>query len=370
VMVYALDLVDAPITCHAWNADGTQLALCANTPQLFIYQVAGKKADVVYTLSEHTQVISSVDWNLKTGQLVTCSHDRNAYVWTLRDGVWTRDLVILRLKRAATYVRWNPDGTKFAVATGTDKIRVCAWMEEQHWWQSVTFSTEKPTSLTADFAPDGQNILVSCTDRHCRYITIDESKAVQKTKKGKRGGKDKKYMEFTLAKFPAQGWVNCSALSPSGAWAAYASQDSYIRFVPGAELAAQGGKSDKVFALNVAGLPFLAIHFLSDVSLIAAGFDCQPRLFWFDGAAWTDLGFVDNPSIREAEGDKGGAGMASRLATFGGKVVKKTGNLHQNIILGIRVFKGFFSTCANDGRIGIWPLDKIKSLFGGKNLGF
>lgn len=36
--------------------------------------------------------------------------DRNAYVWTFTGGAWKPSLVILRINRAATMVKWSPLG--------------------------------------------------------------------------------------------------------------------------------------------------------------------------------------------------------------------------------------------------------------------
>jgi len=36
--------------------------------------------------------------------------DRNAYVWTFAKGEWKPTLVILRINRAATCVKWSPLG--------------------------------------------------------------------------------------------------------------------------------------------------------------------------------------------------------------------------------------------------------------------
>lgn len=61
--------------------------------------------------------------------------DRNAYVWSLNaEGVWKPTLVLLRLNRSATYVRWSPSETKFAVASGARTIAVCSYDDEQNWW--------------------------------------------------------------------------------------------------------------------------------------------------------------------------------------------------------------------------------------------
>jgi actin related protein 2/3 complex subunit 1A/1B len=365
-MAFSLDFCDAPISCHAWNKDGTYVALCPNTSELQIYKVdlAKKETNLVITLKEHTQVISSVDWEPETNRIVTCSHDRNAYVWTPEGAdlqKWKKDLVILKLDRAATYVRWSPDGKRFAVATGSHKFRVCAWNPDQKWWQSYTFSHVKPTSLNIDFFPDNSHVLVSTTERHARYYTLDESQAKVVGK-----GKDKK-QEFCLSKFPAQGWVNCSAISPSGEWITFSSQDSFIKFVKAADLEAK--EADKS-GININGLPLLTIAFLSDKAAVGAGFDCQPRLFVLDGGNWIDLGLIDVPDIRAAPAAAAGGGLAAKSAAFGGKQVVKSETIHDNIILGIRVQPKLkiFSTCANDGKLGIWPFDALSKVSKGKAL--
>nr|AGM32569.1 WD40 domain containing protein [Coptotermes formosanus] len=259
-MVYALDLVDAPITCHVWNADGTQLALCPNTSDLLIYSVNEKKFDLLFTLQQHTQVISGVDWDYKHNRIVTCSHDRNAYVWDFEGGAWKPRLVVLRLTRAATYVRWSPDGERFVVATGTKKMSVCAWEAKENWWVAVNIAHDKPTGLAAEWAPDSRHILLASTDRHCRYITIDEEDA-KTVKKAGKGAKDKKALDFCLGKFGAQAWVNSCAISPAGTWACFAGHDPYLRFLTQAELT--GGSMNKP-GINIPGLPFLALQFISE----------------------------------------------------------------------------------------------------------
>lgn len=77
-----------------------------------------------------------MDWAPKSNQLVTCAavsavwmliytitnvlvlilqspfflKDRNAYVWTPTGSEWKPALVILRINRAATMVKWSPNG--------------------------------------------------------------------------------------------------------------------------------------------------------------------------------------------------------------------------------------------------------------------
>lgn len=116
-----------PLTTHAFNADRTRVAVCPNSHEVLIYALAGGAWTLAATLAEHDKLVTSVDWAPNTDRLVTCSQDRNAYVWT-RDAdavpragnteVWKPTLVLLRLNRAATCVRWSPNEDKFAVASG------------------------------------------------------------------------------------------------------------------------------------------------------------------------------------------------------------------------------------------------------------
>ena len=55
-------------------------------------------------------VVSGLDWSPIHNKIVSCSHDRNAFVWTLKNSKWEPDLVLLRITRAAINVKWSPDG--------------------------------------------------------------------------------------------------------------------------------------------------------------------------------------------------------------------------------------------------------------------
>jgi actin related protein 2/3 complex subunit 1A/1B len=169
-MALAHDVCDAPVSAHAWSNDGSLLALCPNTPDLLIYKANGKNApELQHMLSEHTQVISGVDFS-SDGRVVTCSHDRNAYVWTFDPGsnTWRPELVILRLDRAATYCQWVGDGRPFVVVTGSWKFLVCAFQPEHNWWKVFSYSHDHPTALTVDFLPDNQHVVCAVSSRSMR----------------------------------------------------------------------------------------------------------------------------------------------------------------------------------------------------------
>lgn len=74
--------------------------------------------------TQHDKIITAIDWAPNSNRIVTASQDRNAYVWQLTNDpqtgktIWKPTLVLLRINRAATYVKWSPNEDKFAVASG------------------------------------------------------------------------------------------------------------------------------------------------------------------------------------------------------------------------------------------------------------
>jgi actin related protein 2/3 complex subunit 1A/1B len=72
---------------------------------------------------QHDKLITAISWAPKTNRIVTCSQDRNAYVWTQDEsGQWKPALVLLRINRAATCVKWSPNEDKFAVGSGARSV--------------------------------------------------------------------------------------------------------------------------------------------------------------------------------------------------------------------------------------------------------
>uniref|UniRef100_A0A2K5HWM3 Actin related protein 2/3 complex subunit 1A n=1 Tax=Colobus angolensis palliatus TaxID=336983 RepID=A0A2K5HWM3_COLAP len=113
------------ITCHARNRDRTQIALSQNNHEVHIYKKYGSQWVKAYELSEHTGHITGIDWAPKSDCIVTCGVACDACVWSQKDGVWKPTLMILRINRAAAFVKWSPLENKFAVGSGARLISVC-----------------------------------------------------------------------------------------------------------------------------------------------------------------------------------------------------------------------------------------------------
>ncbi|KFP04812.1 Actin-related protein 2/3 complex subunit 1B, partial [Calypte anna] len=161
-----------PISCHAWNKDRTQIALCPNNHEVHIYRKDGAKWTKVHELKEHNGQVTGIDWAPESNRLVTCGTDRNAYVWTLKGNVWKPTLVILRINRAARCVKWSPKENKFAVGSGSRLISICYFEQENDWW--VCKHIKKPirsTVLSLDWHPNNVLLAAGSCDFKCRIFS-------------------------------------------------------------------------------------------------------------------------------------------------------------------------------------------------------
>ncbi|RXN33084.1 WD repeat domain phosphoinositide-interacting 1-like isoform X1 [Labeo rohita] len=162
-----------PLSCHAWNKDRTQIAVSPNSNDVHIYQKKGKEWTKIHELTEHSGRITGIDWAPESNRIVTCAADRNAYVWTLKDGVWKPTLVLVRINRAATCVKWSPLENKFALGSGAKLISVCYFEKENDWWLSKHI--KKPinsTVLSLDWHPNNVLLAAGSADLHCRVTQL------------------------------------------------------------------------------------------------------------------------------------------------------------------------------------------------------
>lgn len=90
-------------------------------------------------ISFYLCILTGVDWAPDSNRIVTCGADRNAYVWTLKEGAWKPTLVILRINRAARCVKWSPQENKFAVGSGSRLISICYFEQENDWCVSTRY---------------------------------------------------------------------------------------------------------------------------------------------------------------------------------------------------------------------------------------
>jgi actin related protein 2/3 complex subunit 1A/1B len=355
------------IVDHAWSADHKRLAVAPNESEVFIYNSNGRdpaKWEKKNILTEHEGFVSAIDWCASTGQLVTCGHDRNAYVWEYdgKEDDWKPTLVILRINRAATAVKWSPSGKKFAVASGAKCIPVCHYEASNNWWISKMIKKHKSTVTSLDWSPNNKFLVTGSTDFKARVVSAFVE-GLDSTDDPEDFGslfKDQHVLGEILHEFgQSKGWVNAVAYAPDGMGVAFAGQSSTIHFA-----SFKGGQIN-VQDINQSGLPYLDIHFLSNSQLVAVGFDLIPAVYCHKDK-WVLEKELDSKEKKKAGAAASTAQRAAfnkfadadkRGADFGAEQAEELATRHTNVITRIRVLgNGEISTSGLDGRILYWKI--------------
>eukprot|EP01105_Mastigella_eilhardi_P005484 TRINITY_DN17184_c0_g1_i1.p1 TRINITY_DN17184_c0_g1~~TRINITY_DN17184_c0_g1_i1.p1 ORF type:complete len:388 (-),score=88.60 TRINITY_DN17184_c0_g1_i1:372-1463(-) len=350
------------ITCHAWSADRTQLAICPNNSSVLMFKKVGTEWKPDGKLKEHDAVITAMDWAPRTNRLVTCSQDRNAYVWTFENGEWKPVLVILRINRAATDVKWSPNEEKFAVASGAKVVSVCHFEAENDWWVSKHIKKHRSTVTRIAWHPNSQLIASGSTDFKARIFSA-LIKGVDKRPAPCSWWSDKPpVFGECIYESESAGWVHGIAFSPSGNRLAFTGHDSAITFCEAGKPAA---------TLKLQRLPQLDVLFVDENRCVTGGHDCMPLLFTCTGANWAFTKGLDEKVSAPAAASNASS-VSNKFKMFQDQVNKGTtdsnatttvlSTKHQNAITRLNPFTGTggnltqFSTSGLDGQVIIWKV--------------
>jgi len=365
-----------PISTHAWSADGKNLAISHNNKQVKVYKQSTKpgKWEATATLDQHDLRVTGIDWAPKTNRIVTCSADRNAYVWNLQpDGTWKHMLVLLRINRAATCVKWSPEENKFAVGSGARLISVCYFEQEYDWW--VAKHIKKPirsTITTIDWHPN--NVLLAAGSSgfkvrvYSGYIKDIEPKP-SPTPWGNKMSFANMLAEFSNS-VHGGGWVHSVSFSADGNKLAWVGHDSSISV-------ADATRDMATHKLKTQFLPLLSCIWISPNTIIAGGHGCVPLLFNLDGAG--QISFV-NKLEEDKETESTSTFSAKKLFQTRDKMGvsdtadTKLNTTHQNQISSIQIQIGdktganMVSTVAGDGKLVSWDLRNVEKMMKGLKL--
>ncbi|KAH9950283.1 actin-like protein ARPC3 [Amylocystis lapponica] len=392
--VYSIS--QTPVTSHSFNADRSEVAVSLNSNDVQIFSRQGQEWKASETLSEHDKLITSIDWAPKSNRIVTSAQDRNAYVWQQSPDpqtgrmIWKPTLVLLRINRAATHVRWSPNEDKFAVASGARAIAICSFDPEGDWW--VSRLLKKPirsTVLSVDWHPNNVLLAAGSADMKARVFSAyikDVDKRPAASVWGEKLPFNTICGEYTS---PAGGWVHTVGFSPSGDVLAFASHDSSITIVY------PGGPA--VYTIKMPMLPLLALTWTTENSLVAAGHDCQPLVFSGSEAGWELAGSLDDANANKASGgarsgfgnaspvgrlnsaafntfrnaDSRGIRGASDSPTAASSTESELFTVHQNTITSVRPYDGVpgnvarVSTSGVDGKLVVWDVNAITPIGAG-----
>ncbi|KAM5471249.1 ARP2/3 actin-organizing complex subunit Sop2 [Microsporum audouinii] len=355
-------LFHRPIADHSFSSDRGTLAV-AKDNVVELYQATGNKYTLKEELKGHDKTVTSVDIALRSGQIVTCSQDRNAYVWEQTGSGWKPTLVLLRINRAATFVRWSPSEQKFAVGSGARVVAVCYFEEENDWW--ISKHLKKPirsTITTLGWHPNSVFLATGSTDSHCRVLS-SYIKGIDKRPDpsvwGERVPFNTNCGEYLN---DSAGWVHGCAFSPSGDALAFTCHDSSVTVV---YPSAPDQPPRAMLNISTRLLPFMSLVWISENEIAAAGHDCQIYRLNGDESGWTIAGSLET---------KGGAGRGavaeeSALNKFRQMDLKgstkddsKLHSVHQNTISTLRVYSETngavkkISSSGVDGRVVIWDV--------------
>jgi actin related protein 2/3 complex subunit 1A/1B len=339
------------VSCFAFNGDKTKLALCPNNSEIWIYAKNGEEWEEECVLKEHSELVTGLDWGVKTNRIVSCSQDRNAYVWTLDGGRWKPTLVILRLQRAATFVSWSPKEDKFAVSSGAKLVCICYFEDENDWWVSKHIKKHRSTVLSVKWHPNNVLVATASSDGRARVFSA-WTKGVDK-----RGvvcpvpDPEKKSETFgeCLLEWDLGAWVKDVAWSPSGNLLAVIAQDASVSVADVSQ--GQAGLT----TLKLGSLPFSRVVFTSESSVVAAGYDCEPKLFQASAGSVKLVKSLD-PQQAGAAGSTSNLKMWQNMDKKGETTeVEKLKTKHQNSITHMIESGGAVITSGLDGLIIFWP---------------
>jgi len=347
-----------PITCHAWNRDKSQLAISPNNNEVHVLHLDPKTGtyEKKFVLKEHTQNVTSIDWAPQSNRIVSCGQDRNAYVWTFENNEWKPTLVILRINRAATCVKWSPKEDKFATGSGSRLISVSYFEKDNDWW--VSKHIKKPirsTVLSLDWHPNNVLIAAGSSDFKARVFS-GWVKDIEKEKPAANAWGSKLPFGECLAEFSTSelggGWVHSVAFSPSGNQLVFVAHDSSIAVV-------DATKGNAISRLQTRDLPYRCCAWLSETNIVVGGHDYVPISFNISGGTLAYGKKLDEAQKKE---DKTSSAMNKfktldlKGTTDSSSTSTEVESTHQNAISEIRVLGGGdFSTIGNDGQLVLWP---------------
>lgn len=367
-----------PIVCHAFNADASQLVISCNSRDAQIYAVPSLTQPnglfkLLDTLSEHTGDILGLDWAPKSNMIASCSSDRNAYVWSQQsNGLWKPMLVILKINRAATCIRWSPLENKFSVGSGSRILSVSYFDAEQNWW--VSKQIKKPIKSTVTcVAWHPNNALIACgsSDFKARVFGAVCTQADGEVNPGNTVWGESKFSKMLFQSGAGNGgWVHDIKFNNDGSILAWVGHNSTIS-IANANDNSGGDGGPVVRTLYHESLPFTSLVWLNGIDkIICSGHDSFPMVFRVTSQEIKLLDKLDcgretstgTLKAREMFDNKTSRGVEDSQDVF-------LKSVHQNTINEMRITKcnganvTQFTTVGRDGLLVFWSMDGLVQKF-------
>ena len=355
-----------PIADHSFSLDRQTLAVARENNVELYSRTSAAGFTLKDSLKGHDKLVTSVDIAPRSGKIVTCSQDRNALVWEPTPTGYKPTLVLLRINRAATHVRWSPNESKFAVGSGARVIAVCYFEEENDWWVSKHLKKPIRSTVTAvAWHPNSVLLAAGSTDAHARVFS-SFIKGVEERPDGSVWGERLPFGTVCGEYLNnSAGWIHGLGFSPSGDALAFAAHDSSITVVypNGTDQPPRA-----VVTVTTQLLPFMSLIWNGEDEIIAAGYDCEAYRFKGGEQGWGLVGSLEaksgaRPDLGGAVREESALNMFRQMdlkGTTRGKEDTTLKTVHQNTISTLRVYEEGengvqkFSSSGVDGRVVVW----------------
>lgn len=248
--------------------------------------------------------------------------------------------MLLRIARAATFVRWSPSETKFAVGSGDRVIATCYFEEENDWWVSKHLKKPIRSTITSvAWHPNSVLLAAGSTDAHARVFSTFIKGIDARPSPGVWG--ERLPFNTVCGEFlnNSAGWVHAVSFSPSGDALAFAAHDSSITVVypSGPEQPPRA-----VVSISTQLLPFMSLIWTSEDEIIAAGYDCEAFRFQGDAGGWQVVGTLEakgRPGLDSAR-EESALNMFKQMDLKGkAKDDTQLKTVHQNTISTVRIYE-------------------------------
>jgi actin related protein 2/3 complex subunit 1A/1B len=366
-------ICEASIVAAAFNATRTQLAFSPNNDTVMIVDVDPKQDcaewPVRHVLTAHDQAVSSIDWCPVTNKILSCAHDRTAFVWSQSSenaaptDAWNPTLILLdaQMKHGFTCCRWSHSGQKLYVGGASTSVAIGKYDAESDWWRCSVFEPHCASVTCMAPSPALDTILATGSIDQTVKISSTFIKSIDdaESRLAKMGD--------ALALFDVPGWVNSLAWSDEGTVLSVACHNSTVAIFYGASPTDFSAWGSHIVTLNI--LPLRSITFVSDHTIIGGGYDYYPVAIvgtedhssWHVESTGASAKAKETEKLSETQLARQRFQNQASMGTTESVVLPNT--RHTNTISTVRkTGKNKFATSSLDGRVEFWDLSAMVKL--------
>jgi len=345
------------ISCVAFNKDFTKVALSQKDNIIYIYSVPNLLKTDTWKLEDkldaHTQYVSGLDWNARTNEILSCSHDKTSFVWVYSDKKWTPSNVVATTKLGYLCCKWNSRGDKFCEGTSAKHLFIGYYNTESKWWMGRNIKIHKSSVVCCEIDPSSLFVLSGSTDLRvyvssCYIPSVDDSHLTDKTLAQDFGQ--------VIYEFRPNCWLNSVAWNASGSLGFAAGQNATIAVI--------NYKDQKTDVIKCKHSPVTLIVPNGDNSFYAVCYDRNILEYEKKGDKWEVKKTVTTDQGKKSTAVKGN--VSSQLAKFQQMGVQKKENLavtskqashlHQSIISSMNIKGKDVITTDVSGFVKYWKL--------------